>query len=109
MDAVRAALPRGSSPGVAAVMDSDSQEQDGRFQQTLIDFLNTQLDVGFMLCRDAQLEMNMKDERDHALCLENAQIALQTVRRFEGKVADAELSLEIHARADRLEKLIATL
>jgi hypothetical protein len=90
-------------------MDSDSQEQDGRFQRTLIDFLNAQLDVGFMFCRDAQLEMNVKDERDYALYLENAGIALQTVRRFEERVVDAELSLEIHARADRLEKLISSL
>ncbi len=85
-------------------MDSAFHEEHERFQRTLIGFLNTQLSVGFMFCRDARTK-----GAEFVPCLENARIALETVRRFEGKIADTQLSLEIHARADELEKLVSAL
>ncbi len=94
-------------------MDFDFQERGRRFQQNLIDFLNGHLDLGFTLCRTAQLEMEAgvgrKDEGEYALCKENARTALNNVRKFEGQVADPELLNKIHVRADELEKLIDTL
>jgi|HubBroStandDraft_6_1064221.scaffolds.fasta_scaffold1402465_2 hypothetical protein len=85
-------------------MDSAFHEDHERFQRTLMDFLKTQLSVGFVFCRDARTK-----RAEFAPCVENARIALETVRRFQGKIIDAQLSLEIHARADELEKLVAAL
>jgi hypothetical protein len=94
-------------------LDFDFYEQRRRFQQNLIEFLNAHLDLGFTFCRSARLEMESeigrKDEGEYALFKENAQIALESVRKFEGQIADAELSIKVHARADQLEKLIDTL
>lgn len=85
-------------------MDSAFDEDHERFQRTLIGFLNTQLAVGFVFCRDARTQ-----GAEFAPCVENARIALETVRRLEGKIADAKLLLEIQARADELEKLVSAL
>jgi len=85
-------------------MDSAFPEEHERFQRTLIDFLNTQLSVGFVFCRDARAK-----GAEFAPCVENARVALETVRRFEGKIFDAKLSQQIHARADELEKLVSVL
>jgi hypothetical protein len=85
-------------------MESAFPEEHERFQRTLIDFLNAQLAVGFVFCRDAKTRGG-----EFAACLENARVALETVRRFERKIVEARLSQEIHARADELEKLGATL
>jgi hypothetical protein len=94
-------------------LDFDFQEQRRRFQQNLIDFLNVHLTLGFTFCRSAQLEMESevgrKDGGEYALFIENAPIALESVRKFEGQIADPELWIKIHARADQLEKLIDTL
>ena len=94
-------------------MDFDHQEQRKRFQQNLVDFLNAHLDLGFTLCRTAQLEMQSplarEDEGEYELCKANARTALENVRKFEGQIADGEVWSAIHARADQLEKLIGTL
>jgi len=94
-------------------LDFDFQEHRKRFQQNLIDFLNAHLDLGFTFCRSAQLEMESevgrKDEGEYSLFKENAQTALETVRKFEGRIADPEIWTKIHARADDLEKLIKCL
>ena len=91
-------------------MDFDTHKHRKRFQQTLIDFLNSHLDVGFTFCSSAELEMQSvfarKDEGEYALFKENAQIALETVRKFEGRIENREVWAKIHARADELEKLI---
>lgn len=84
-------------------MDTDFQEQRRRFQQNLIDFLNAHLDLGFTFCRTAQLDTESENTRDKAL------VALNTVRKFEGRIADPALWTKIHVRADQLEKLISTL
>jgi hypothetical protein len=89
-------------------MDPDSQEQKDRFQRTLTDFLNTQLDVGLMFCRDARLE-KLTQDGEYALCKENAQVALDTVRRFEDRVENAEASAAIRTRAEELKKLLSEL
>lgn len=94
-------------------MDFDIPEHRRRFQQTLIDFLNSHLNLGFTFCRGAELEMQSafarKDEGEYALFKENAQAALETVRKFEGRIEDPEVWAKIHARADELEKLIEVL
>ena len=89
-------------------MEPDSQEQTDRFQRTLIDFLNTQLDVGFMFCRDARLE-KLTENGDYALCKENAQVALDTVLRFDDRVENAETSAAIRTRVDELKRLLSEL
>jgi hypothetical protein len=90
-------------------MDPDSQEHNDRFQRTLIDFLNTQLDVGFMFCRDARLEKHLTEEGDYALCKENAQVALDTVLRFDDRVENAETSAAIRTRVGELKRLLSEL
>lgn len=89
-------------------MDPDSQEHNDRFQRTLIDFLNTQLDVGFMFCRDARLE-KLSQDGEYALCKENAQVALDTVLRFDDRIENAETSAALRTRVQDLKKLIAEL
>ncbi len=75
--------------------------------------MNVHLSLGFTFCRSAQLEMESEvgrnDEGEYSLFKESAQTALETVRKFEGQIADRESWSKIHARADELEKLIATL
>jgi hypothetical protein len=91
-------------------LDFDIHEHRKRFQQTLLDFINSHLDVGFTFCRGAELEMQSpfarKDEGEYLLFRENARIALESVRKFEGRIEDPEVWAKIHARADQLEKLI---
>jgi hypothetical protein len=91
-------------------LDIDIDEHRKRFQQTLIDFLNSHLNLGFTFYRSAELEMQSpfarKDQGEYSLFKENAQIALETVRKFEGRIENPEVWVKIHARADQLEKLI---
>ena len=88
-------------------MAAKSFGNDAHFQDNLIDFLNTEMDLGFTFCRDAQTQLEAKDPDHYVLLLEKAGTSLETVRRFEERIADPELWRRIHERADRLENLIS--
>jgi hypothetical protein len=90
-------------------MAPDFQEQRAWYQQNLIDFLNTELDLGLTFFRSAQLHMDVNNNEHYIRSRANAQNALEAIRKFEGRIADPGLWHSIHKRADQLEKLISTL
>jgi hypothetical protein len=72
-------------------------------QQRLIEFLLTDLDLGFTYVRMAQTR---QEGGDRERLLQNARKVLEATRRFEGWIADAKAWTAIHERADELERLL---
>jgi hypothetical protein len=72
-------------------------------QQRLIEFLLTDLDLGYTYVRMAQTR---QEGGDRERLLQNARKVLETTRRFEGRIADAKAWTAIHEQADELERLI---
>ena len=88
-------------------MSLDLEELDKRRQENLINFLNADLDLGFTFIETAK--QRSRNHADHTQALEKARRVVQTIRQFEGSIAEPDMWDAIHARADELNKLIATL
>ena len=76
-------------------------------QETLIDFLDTELKIGASFTKSAFLHRN--DDRDHyARSKSNAIKASKAVRRFVTNVEDPNRKAKILSRLSELERLIAS-
>ena len=74
-----------------------------KVQRTLVEVLWTDIDVAFTFLETARITR----EPAHAQrAVENAQIALQSIRHFNGRVTDPHEWQEIHRRANELENTI---
>ena len=71
-------------------------------EQRLIEFLNADVDLAFTYIKMAQTRENGRERLHH-----NARIALEAVRRFEGRIANPQSRTAIHERADELERLLS--
>jgi hypothetical protein len=90
-------------------MISNFCERRNRFQQNLVDFLNTEMHLAFEFCHKARIQADLENLELYARSIANAQNAMATVRRFEERISDVEASRGVHERANRIEQLMATL
>jgi hypothetical protein len=74
-----------------------------RSQELLIDLLSTDLDLAFTFLETAKITTS----QDRARCvIENARVALESIRHFAGRIEDANARKGIHDRANELENAI---
>ena len=79
---------------------SKIDELHRKWQQSLVAFLNAELDLAFTF-------VSMIETDDHADSLRaNVRRALETVRHFEGRIDEATAWRPIHNRADELERVL---
>jgi hypothetical protein len=71
--------------------------------QRLVDFLKLELKLGNTF---VDLAEQHRAESDHAKSLENARKAVETVRRFQGRIEDHSEWKQIQAETNELEKLL---
>jgi hypothetical protein len=71
--------------------------------QSLIDFLKLELKLGFTF---VDLAKQYCTEKDRAKSLENARKAVETIRRFQGRIEDHAEWTQVHTEANELEKLL---
>jgi hypothetical protein len=71
--------------------------------QKLIEFLKTDLELGFTF---ANLAEQHREEANRQKSLEHARTAVETIRRFQGRIADHPEFVRIQTRASELEKLL---
>jgi hypothetical protein len=79
-----------------------------RADLSLIAFLTAELDLGFTFARTTTIEGDI-DQAGVERARELAEQALETVYRFQARIADHEKRLEIQGRACELEKLISAM
>ena len=84
-------------------MAKDFPELKLEADQRLIDFLKIELKLGFTF---VDLAEQHRMEMDRAKSLENARMAAETIRRFQGRIEDHAEWTQIHTEANRLEKLL---
>jgi hypothetical protein len=73
-------------------------------QQTLIEFLTSDLDLCFTFVRLAQQH---EDDEDCKQLVQNARKGMDAIRRFEGRIGDVQIWGGIHERADKLDLLLS--
>lgn len=96
----------GSSNSV--ISNSAFDELRTRAQLNLVNFLRTELELGFTFAKTAQLEASMNNREHFERALECAASAIETIRRFESRITDSQALAEIRQRADDLQKLISS-
>ena len=85
-----------------------SDELKARAQQNLVDFLHTELELGFTFAKTAELEASMNNREHFERAREHAASAIETIRRFESRITDSQALEEIRRRADELQKLMSS-
>jgi len=71
--------------------------------QRLIEFLKAELELGFTF---VNLAGGHREEANRQKSLEHARTALETIRRFEPRIADHAELFRIQTGANELEKLL---
>jgi len=87
----------------------DFEEQRIKRQQTLVDFLHTDLDLGTTFVRRALVAKELGHMDHYARSQRNATRAAEAVRRFMKQVADDRARREIGKQLADLDRLISTL
>lgn len=78
-------------------------------QQTLVEFLNAELNLGSTFVRSAEIARDAGQMEHFDQTKSNATRAAATVRRFMSTVTDGKIRNEIDGRLADLERLISTL
>ncbi len=86
-------------------MHDSSKVAKLREQRTLIEFLNTDLDLAFTFLNTAKIGLGC-DEEHRTAALKKAAAALAAVRYFQQRIEDAAEWQKIQARADELENAL---
>jgi hypothetical protein len=73
-----------------------------RSQRALIEFLNVDLNLAFTFLRSVRTEAGLKPDY-YEEAIDKVRIALESVRRFQGRIEDPEAWQAIHHRANELE------
>ena len=78
-------------------------------QQTLVEFLNAELNLGSTLLRSATISRDEQHMEHFAQAKENSTKAAESVRRFVCRVADGKVRATIYKQLAELDRLISTL
>lgn len=90
-------------------MSSEHEALAAKTQRTLIDFLQTELNVGSSFVRTALLAKSDGHSDHYAQAKQNAETAAESVRRFMDQVADLTVRTEIGKQLATLHQLISEL
>jgi hypothetical protein len=71
-------------------------------ERRLIEFLSVELDLAFTFLEHARIESGSNEESSKAV-FERVRTALESIRRFQGRIEDRSEWAKIHDGADRLE------
>jgi hypothetical protein len=81
------------------------KEQHARSQETLVAFLQTDLNLSFTMLTTAQLDVGRTSDQDHYhAALNNVRQALLVIRSLEGRIEDRKSWKAVHDRTDELER-----
>lgn len=86
-----------------------SNELQAKAQQNLVDFLGTELELGYTFAKTAELEASMNNREHFELAKKHATSAIETIHRFESRITDSQVQQEIRKRAEDLQSLLDTL
>ena len=84
-------------------MSKDFSELKREADQRLVDFLKVELKLGFSFL---ELAKQHRSEENRVKSLEHARAAVETIRRFQGRIADRVEWARIHNETNDLEKLL---
>jgi hypothetical protein len=90
-------------------VEFEYETQRIRIQQTLVDFLQTELTVGPTLVQSARLAKRAGHMDHYVAAKEKARHAAETIRRFMVQLTDDKIRAGIAAKLAELDHLIATL
>jgi hypothetical protein len=76
------------------------------YQATLIEFLRVDLDLAFTFLETAKTESESDPEHCKS-AVAKAQAALETIRKFQGRIEDRDEWSKINSRADHLEAALS--
>jgi len=88
-------------------VSSEFEELRQQTQRNFVEFLSTELDLGFSFERTARLQAQMGNPDGFEHAREDALEAIRTVERFNRRIADPEIRIELQERADELAKFIS--
>jgi hypothetical protein len=78
---------------------------NARSQKLLLEFLHADLDLAFTFVQTGSIEVGSDDSHAKA-AFQKAAVALDTIRRFQGRVEDVAEWSKINDRAAQLETLL---
>ena len=84
-------------------MSKDFSELKREADQRLVDFLKVELKLGFSF---VDLAKQHRSEENRLKSLEHARTAVETIRRFQGRITDRVEAARIYNETNELEKLL---
>lgn len=90
-------------------MNPPFHELQARLNQNVIDFLRTELELGFTFARTAEIEASMNNREHFERARKYSESAVETIRRFESRISDPHIRREILQGADDLQARITSL
>jgi hypothetical protein len=84
-------------------------ELEARLNQNIIDFLRTELELGSTFVITAEVEASINNTEHFERARKYSESAVETIRRFESRIADPHTRREILQGADDLQKRITSL
>ena len=90
-------------------MSIDHEALGAKTQETLIDFLRTELTLGPTLVQTALLAKSQGHMDHYAQAKTDAVKAAESVRRFMDRITDGEVRTEIGTTLAELDRLISTI
>jgi hypothetical protein len=93
--------------GAHNLMPFEYESMRAKSQETLLEFLNSELRLGSTLIQSAQLSQDEGDVEHHEQAKRSAKRAVETVERFKSQVVDGKARDEIEKRLADLQKLMS--
>lgn len=90
-------------------MEFSLAELQAKSDKALVDFLRTDLDIGFTYVRLAQTEERLQDRAGREEAILNAIRAIDTVKYFSPRIRGEEQVQEIETRLAELKQLVSML
>ena len=84
-------------------------ELQARVNQNIINFLRTELELGFTFVKTAETEASMNNIEHFERARNHSESAVETIRRFEARIADPQQRKQILQGAEDLQKRISSL
>jgi hypothetical protein len=84
-------------------------ELQARLNKNTVDFLRTELELGFTFVKTAEIEARMNNTEHFDRARKYSESAVETICRFAPRIMDSHARGEILQGADELQKRIASL
>jgi hypothetical protein len=84
-------------------------ELQARLNKNTVDFLRTELELGFTFVKTAEIEASMNNTEHFHRARKYSESAVETIHRFAPRIMDSHARGEILQGADELQKRIMSL